>query len=143
MPQDSLHSLIADPPCDVDVALVSAKTKFGYPISTYDDGFGPLWVFRNTYGIYRVVRCMTLEDAYGIDLDEKTPISGDDLQEALNLMNPEHVDYDQDIFDECYGFQPNATDSGIVDKDINGEYIDELTEELASLLEITLELRFS
>jgi hypothetical protein len=38
--------LIAD-----DKQFTGAKYRSGYSISTYDDGFGPLWISRNPLGI--------------------------------------------------------------------------------------------
>lgn len=32
----------------------------------YDDGYGPLWISRNSIGINGIVRARTWEDAYGI-----------------------------------------------------------------------------
>ena len=34
-----------------DQQLDGAKTRSGYEIQTYDDGFGPLWISRNSIGI--------------------------------------------------------------------------------------------
>lgn len=51
--------------------LVSACYAYGKtPIDTYDDGFGPLWISRNSIGINGIVRAQTWEDAYSICEDE-------------------------------------------------------------------------
>ena len=51
--------------------LVSARYRSsGTEISTYDDGFGPLWISRNSIGINGIVRAQTWEDAYSICEDE-------------------------------------------------------------------------
>lgn len=42
-------------------------------IQVYDDGFGPLWISRNSIGINGIVRARTWEDAYGICEDEFFP----------------------------------------------------------------------
>lgn len=51
-------------------SLNSASYKSGYSISTYDDGFGPLWISRNSIGINGIVRAKTWNDAYSICEDE-------------------------------------------------------------------------
>jgi hypothetical protein len=50
--------------------LAGAKYASGYAIKTYDDGFGPLWISRNSIGINGIVRAQSWEDAYGICEDE-------------------------------------------------------------------------
>lgn len=42
----------------------------GYAIPIYDDGYGPLWISRNSIGINGIVRAKTWEDAYSICEDE-------------------------------------------------------------------------
>jgi hypothetical protein len=53
-----------------DQTLVSAASRFGHPVPIYDDGFGPLWVHRDSMGITGIIRAQTWEDAYGICEDE-------------------------------------------------------------------------
>jgi hypothetical protein len=50
--------------------LVSAASRFGHPVPTFDDGFGPLWIHRDSMGITGIVRAQTWEDAYAICEDE-------------------------------------------------------------------------
>lgn len=50
--------------------LVGARTRFNSEIKTYDDGFGQLYIHRNSMGICGIVRAKTWEDAYGICEDE-------------------------------------------------------------------------
>jgi hypothetical protein len=50
--------------------LDGAQYESGYEISVYDDGFGPLWISRNSIGINGIVRAKTWEDAYSICEDE-------------------------------------------------------------------------
>lgn len=54
-------------------SLNGAKTRFGHSIPTYDDGFGPLWIHRDSMGISGIVRAQTWEDAYSICEDEFFP----------------------------------------------------------------------
>jgi len=37
-------------------SLVSAQFKSGTPIATYDGGFGPLWILRNSMGVQGIIR---------------------------------------------------------------------------------------
>lgn len=57
--------------------LKGAKTRSGHDIPIYDDGFGPLWIHRNSLGFTGIVRAQTWEDAYSICEDEFFP-AGDD-----------------------------------------------------------------
>lgn len=50
--------------------LVGATYHSGHPIPTYDDGFGPIFISRNSIGINGIVRAQTWEDAYSICEDE-------------------------------------------------------------------------
>lgn len=60
-----------------------AKTASGYEISTYDDGFGPLWISRNSIGINGIVRAQTWEDAYSICEDELFPEADESIDEIV------------------------------------------------------------
>ena len=51
-------------------SLVSAQFHSGTPIATYDDGFGPLWILRNSMGVQGIIRAQTWEEAYEIAEDE-------------------------------------------------------------------------
>lgn len=59
-------------------SLVGATSRFGHAIRTYDDGFGPLWIHRDSMGISGIVRAQSWEDAYSICEDEFFP-AGDDF----------------------------------------------------------------
>jgi hypothetical protein len=63
--------------------LVGAKTAGGYDIRTYDDGFGPLWVHRNSLGVDGIVRAQTWEDAYSICEDEIFPEADETMDELV------------------------------------------------------------
>lgn len=54
-------------------SLVSAQFHHGTPIQTYDDGFGPLYILRNSMGVVGIIRAQTWEDAYSIAEDEMFP----------------------------------------------------------------------
>lgn len=139
------------------------------PIRYYDDGYGPLWILRDTCGIVGIVRCQTYEDAYEIAGDEfRTPIAPEDIPEAYGaydhlrdyLVSQGHEDtYDLRDFanryapiyfdivkanDNCpeliegYEYQSNATGTGIVAVDLDGEALDPLTPELCERLDIEM-----
>jgi len=73
--------------------LVSAKFQSGYEIKTYDDGFGPLWISRNSIGINGIVRAQTWEDAYSICEDEFFPEADETIEEIVKEygFKREHV----------------------------------------------------
>lgn len=56
-----------------DQRLVGAVNKFGSALPIYDDGFGPLWIHRDSMGISGIVRAQTWSDAYSICEDEFLP----------------------------------------------------------------------
>jgi len=62
-------------------SLVSAKSRFGHPIPIYDDGYGPLFVHRDSMGISGIVRAQTWEDAYSICEDEFFPAATETAEE--------------------------------------------------------------
>jgi hypothetical protein len=65
----------------------------GYAIETYDNGYGPLWISRNSLGINGIVRAKTFEDAYGICEDEFFPEASETITElqAEYGFTREHV----------------------------------------------------
>ena len=73
--------------------LHAAFTQHGSPIPTYCDGYGPVFVFRNSLGIMGIVRAQTWEDAWGICEDEFQPEADetvDELQKEYGFRR-EHV----------------------------------------------------
>ncbi len=70
--------------------LVSASSRFGHPVPTFDDGFGPLWIHRDSMGITGIVRAQTWEDAYAICEDEFMPecdLSVEDLRAEYSFRH--------------------------------------------------------
>lgn len=63
--------------------LVSAKTRFGSEIPVYDDGYGPLFIHRDSMGISGIVRAQTWEDAYSICEDEFFPEANETVPELM------------------------------------------------------------
>lgn len=177
--------------------LISAVNQFGSPIPVYDDGFGQLYIHRDSMGISGIVRAQSWEDAYSICEDEFFPEASETIEELRAEYNVrrEHKkvvrcsdpqgeagpymryvrdsDYingrlpdglfvrwetvetpcedengwtENELFCDAFGFRPNGPNErdtlrhGIYAKDLNGDYLDVLTPELAERLGITLTL---
>jgi hypothetical protein len=62
-------------------------------IPVYDDGYGPIWVSRNSIGINGIVRARTWEDAYSICEDEFFPEADETIEQirAEYGFKREHV----------------------------------------------------
>lgn len=140
----------------------------GCEIRTYDDGFGPIWIHRNSIGISGIVRAQTWEDAYGICEDEFFPEAGETIDEIVKEygFKREHVRVtgddgqfvrwetretpdedawmDNELFQEGFGFRPNGPNArdtakhGIYAKDLNGDSLEPLTKELVEAIGIEL-----
>ena len=123
--------------------LVSASTRYGTPIETYDDGFGPLYAYRDAGGLHGVVRAQSWHDAWEIVEDEiLTSIPDEDVPEAYSFDTLEELQAaEEPDLEEGYSYQPNATGSGIVQHDLNGEALDELTPALLETLGWTVEIK--
>lgn len=139
-------SLITD-----EQSLVSAKSRFGLAIPVYDDGFGSLFIHRNSMGISGIVRARTWEDAYSICEDEFFPAGDADAAEEQARIETETNENEkrhlQSCWDESFGYRasgarrmPDGTTSSIYAKDLNGEALDLLTPALLAELEITLQI---
>jgi hypothetical protein len=131
--------------------LVAAKSRFGRSIPIYDDGFGSLFIHRDSMGISGIVRAQSWEDAYSICEDEFFPAGDDDAAEEQKLIEatPEgdKRDHLQACWDESFGWRnsgsrrmPDGTLSMIYAKDLNGDSLELLTPELLERLEITLQI---
>lgn len=130
--------------------LTSATSRFGLTLAVYDDGLGPLWIHRDSMSITGIIRAQTWEDAYSAAEDELFPAGDEDAADAMREIEalPEGPErnYAQACFDEAYGYRgsarqmPDGTLSGIYAKDLNGDSLSRLTDELAAALEITLEI---
>lgn len=125
-------------------SLVSATSRFGSPIATYDDGFGPLFIHRDSMGISGIVRAQTWEDAYEICEDEFFPAATETHEEWVAEYGENYTE--DACWQEAFGFRGNSrtesdgTQSSIYAKDLNGDSLELLTPELVAALEITLEI---
>lgn len=70
-----------------DSTLVSAQTRFGNDIPVYDDGYGPIWIMRNSMGIQGIVRAKTWEEAYSICEDEFMDEADETVEELKKEYN--------------------------------------------------------
>jgi hypothetical protein len=134
-----------------DQTLVSAASRFGHPIRIYDDGFGPLWIHRDSMGISGIVRAQTWEDAYSICEDEFFPAGDEDAAadykeiEALPEGSKER-NHLEACWEESFGYRGTARKeedgslSSIYWKDLNGDALNRLTSALVAKLEITIEI---
>jgi len=129
-------------------ALISIITDSGTLIRTYDDGQGPLWVYRESTGIFGVIRAQTREDAFEIVEDEfmsEATETWEDIAKDCGCANPDAL-MDNAIFQEAYGFRPNganerdSTCHGIYQRDLNGESLDKLTPKLMAELRLAIVL---
>lgn len=139
------YSLIND-----EQQLDGARNRFGQALPTYDDGFGPIFIHRDSMGITALVRAQTWEDAYSICEDEFFPAADFDAigeQARIDAM-PEGKEQDHAIacWHEAYGHRgsfrkmPDGTTSFIYAKDLNGDRLDLVTPKLLKELEITLQI---
>lgn len=76
---------------DPDELTLSFQYRTGHPIRYYDDGYGPLWIMRDTCGIVGIIRTRNKSEAYEIAGDEfRTPIAPEDIPEAYGAFDRLH-----------------------------------------------------
>lgn len=131
-------------------SLKSAKFTHGTPITVYDDGYGPLFIHRDSMDISGIVRAQTWEDAYSICEDEFFPAGDDDAGEEMErieaMEDGEEKNHAQACWDESYGYRgntrkmPDGSLSSIYAKDLNGDALDRLTPALCDGLGIVLNI---
>lgn len=133
------------PLIDDGLTLVGAHFTSGTIIPTYDDGFGDkLWIMQDSIGIRGIVRALSWEDAFEIAEDEFYPEASETVEELIKEYGPQWSEHP--LFEEAYGFRPNGRNDsdkighGIYAKDLNGETLTPLTEELIKELDIVLEV---
>ncbi len=115
-----------------------AHFSHGTPIRTYDDGMGPLWLYRDAGGLIGIVRAMSWEEAWETVEDEILhPIPEEDLEDAFD-GEPDEDGYRE--LAEGYSFQSNSAGTGIVFHDLNGESLDLLTDEHLTDIGIVLDI---
>ena len=155
---------------DGDTLTGARFTGSDTAIPVYDDGFGPMFILRDSMGVLGIVRAQTWEDAYGICEDEFFPEASETLDEIRNeygfrvehrratgpdgeFKGWERVETpdpdawaENDCFQEGFGFRPNGpngTDTlkhGIYAKDLNGDSLDLLTPAMLTDMGIELQI---
>lgn len=140
----------APPLINDEQSLTGAKSRFGHAIPVYDDGFGLLFVHRNSMGVSGIVRAQTWEDAYSICEDEFFPAgdveAGEEHARIEAMADGKEKNHAQACWDEAYGYrsggrkEKDGSVSYIYAKDLNGDHLDVLTPELLAELEIALEI---
>jgi len=124
-----------------DLRIVTAFVGRGqYPLYFYDDGFGPLWVYRESLGVRGIIRARTWEDAYGIAEDEiMDDADPDDWTAEERLEAEEHGNLPDGVRFRSSGVPSNPQrHSGYAQEDLNGSALDQLTDEFAADLRITI-----
>ena len=130
-------------------SLIGATMRDGrIKVPVYDDGYGPLFIHRDSMGISGIVRAKTWEDAYSICEDEFFPAGDEDAAEEMDRIDSmpdgKERNHAQACFDEAYGYRGNGRKesdgsiSYIYAKDLNGDSLEILTPSLLAALEITL-----
>ena len=119
-------------------SLKSVKSRFGNDIRFWDEGFGPLYVYRETLGVVGVVRAMSWHDAWECVVDEimcdADPKDPDNHPDQYGNL-PEGIHW------RGSGVPSNeGLESPVAAEDLNGSSLDELTPELLSELELKIEL---
>jgi hypothetical protein len=120
-----------------DQSLKSVTNSYGRSLPVWDDGFGPLWIYRDSTGVVGIVRAESWEKAYECVVDEimpdADPTDPDNAPDAQGNL-PEGVHY--------RGCTPSNSHlkSHLAQSDLNGESLDPLTETLAKELELIVEL---
>ncbi len=118
-------------------ALLGATVR-GHTLRTWDEGFGPLWVYRESLGAVGVVRARTWEEANECVTDE--------IMHDADFNDPDNrPDKDGNLPDGVHfrssGVPANeGLSSPLAAEDLNGSSLDRLTPELAAELEIEVEL---
>ena len=123
-------------------SLVGALSRFDNPIPVYDDHMGDLYIMRESMGIIGIVRAMSWYDAYSIAEDKLLA----ECSETIEELEKEYgLEWSEDVcFNEGYGFRPNGPNNtdkighGIYSKDLNGESLDVLTNEMVSEWDLTI-----
>jgi hypothetical protein len=83
-------------------SLAAACTDTGFPVSTYDDGFGPLFVYENDSSFRLLVRAQNEYDALEIVYDEMKPVSAQDVHEAYGFFISADFSLTQDVYEAPY-----------------------------------------
>ena len=123
--------------------LVAVVSQYDRSIDIWDEGYGPLWVYRETMGIVGVVRARTWEEAYECAQDElmhdfdEADMDAEDIARAEDTGElPDGVSY------RSNGVPSNPNrHSSMAQEDLNGSDLSSLTDDLAADLGIRVYVR--
>ena len=125
-----------------DHQSIKSVTNNEKPLPFYDDGYGPLFIFKESCGAWlfpvALIRAKNWNDAYEICQDEFHSEAGsiDDILKECNFKTMEQA-IDDAGFQETYGFRPNGANStdvhkhGIFVRDHNGRLEESTIKSLA------------
>lgn len=118
-------------------SLVRVTSTSGRTVRHWDDGFGPLWVYRESLGVLGVVRAQTWHDAWECVVDE--------ILADADMDDPDNFDEDgcpaEGVHWRGSGVPSNdGLDSPLAREDPNGSLLEPLTAELAEELSLLIEL---
>lgn len=132
-----------------DHVFVAANSRFLTPYQAYDDGYGKFWICRNSTGIVGIIRAVNWSTAYNIAEDVFFPAADEDARKAMAEIGAATGSERRSLqtaFDENYGYRsnsltlPDGSRSLIYSKDLNGDFVDPLTDAFATEAGITLEV---
>jgi len=127
-----------------DESLISASLWNGrVSVPVYDNGFGSLWVSRDSSGVLGVCRADGFQDAYSTCEDEFFHAADEDAAKDHSEIESDH---DQNCWDEAYGHRGNGrresdgSMSYIYSRDLNGDSLVPLTRELAEEIGLSVQI---
>lgn len=100
--------------------LKSATSRFGNPIATEDDCWGPLWVCGEEFGASFIVRAPEFESAWEMWVNQMPTIPEAELAEAYGIESAvewEMITACSDVYPElaeCHEYQTQASGTGVV-----------------------------
>ncbi len=83
---DDTKPLVTD-----EQSIAYIHDRFGHDIRFYDDGYGQLYIMRDSMGIMGIVRARTWEDAYEICEDEFFPEAGETWEEMTREYSTQYL----------------------------------------------------
>ncbi len=147
---------------DGNWSLTKVTNDYGRELPFYDNGSGHCYVWRDSTGVRGVVRADSWSLALECAEDELFDEPDGDWQYILKEFDytPEEIEAaktDSSIFEkltndgafqEAYGYRPNGPNmrdkynTGLYARDLNGESLDFISEEIATRFGLTLEYTF-
>jgi len=121
-----------------DDQSLDGATVRGHKLRVWDEGFGPLWVYRESLGAVGVVRARTWEEAHECVVDEimdDGDIDDTDNQPDADGNLPEGLSWRSSGVPSQEGLE-----SPLAQEDLNGSLLDCLTDALAAELEIEVQV---